>query len=163
MVMQESGEMYLETIYRLSQSLPVVRSIDVSEYIGYSKPSVSRAIGILKKQEYITVDKLGAITLTDKGRERAQYMPTDRAMTSEEAAQLVKWVIDMALGPDASNVQVEPMENYPASSKMPLIISMAGVQQHLFWFYPQQSFEEMCDALSAMLGEIPISCDSIPA
>lgn len=82
-------------------------------------------------------------------------LPTDRAMTSEEAAQLVKWVIDMALGPDASNVQVEPMENYPASSKMPLIISMAGVQQHLFWFYPQQSFEEMCDALSAMLGEIP--------
>ena len=74
MVMQESGEMYLETIYRLSQSLPVVRSIDVSEYIGYSKPSVSRAIGILKKQEYITVDKLGAITLTDKGRERAQYI-----------------------------------------------------------------------------------------
>ena len=69
MVMQESGEMYLETIYRLSQSLPVVRSIDVSEYIGYSKPSVSRAIGILKKQEYITVDKVGAITLTDKGRE----------------------------------------------------------------------------------------------
>lgn len=62
-------------------------------------------------------------------------LPTDRAMTSEEAAQLVKWVIDMALGPDASNVQVEPMENYPASSKMPLIISMAGVQQHLFWFY----------------------------
>lgn len=90
-------------------------------------------------------------------------LPTDRAMTSEEAAQLVKWVIDMALGPDASNVQVEPMENYPASSKMPLIISMAGVQQHLFWFYPQQSFEGMCDALSAMLGEIPISCDSIPA
>ena len=88
-------------------------------------------------------------------------LPADRAMTSEEAAQLVKWVIDMALGPDASNVQVEPMENYPASSKMPLIISMAGVQQHLFWFYPQQSFEEMCDALSAMLGEIPISCDSI--
>ena len=74
MIMQESGEMYLETIYRLSQSLPVVRSIDVSEYIGYSKPSVSRAIGILKKQEYITVDKLGAITLTDKGRERAQYI-----------------------------------------------------------------------------------------
>lgn len=43
-------------------------------------------------------------------------LPADRAMTSEEAAQLVKWVIDMALGPDASNVQVEPMENYPASS-----------------------------------------------
>ena len=71
MTLQESGEMYLETIYRLSRSLPVVRSIDVSEYIGYSKPSVSRAIGILKTQEYVTVDALGAITLTDKGLERA--------------------------------------------------------------------------------------------
>ena len=65
MTLQESGEMYLETIYRLSQSLPVVRSIDVSEYIGYSKPSVSRAIGILKTQGYVTVDARGAITLTD--------------------------------------------------------------------------------------------------
>ena len=74
MTLQESGEMYLETIYRLSKSLPVVRSIDVSEYIGYSKPSVSRAIGILKQQELITVDKYGAITLTDKGREHAQHI-----------------------------------------------------------------------------------------
>ena len=74
MTLQESGEMYLETIYRLSKSLPVVRSIDVSEYMGYSKPSVSRAIGILKKQELITVDKYGSITLTDAGRERAQHI-----------------------------------------------------------------------------------------
>ena len=87
MIRQESGEMYLETIYRLSQSLPVVRSIDVSEYIGYSKPSVSRAIGILKKQEYITVDKLGAITLTDKGRERAQYIfERHKCLTKSAAA-----------------------------------------------------------------------------
>lgn len=54
-------------------------------------------------------------------------LPADRAMTSEEAAQLVKWVIDMALGPDASNVQVEPMENYPASSKMPLMVFRKSV------------------------------------
>lgn len=112
----------------------------------------------------LTYDDFYAIGCEAICRAALNYQPdTDRAMTSEEAAQLVKWVIDMALGPDASNVQVEPMENYPASSKMPLIISMAGVQQHLFWFYPQQSFEGMCDALSAMLGEIPISCDSIPA
>ena len=90
-------------------------------------------------------------------------LPADRAMTSDEAARLVKWVIDMALGPDASNVQVEPMENYPASSKMPLIISVAGVQHHLFWFYPQQPFEEMCETLSAMLNEIPVTGDSVPA
>ena len=71
MIIQESGEMYLETIYRLSRVLPVVRSIDVSEYIGYSKPSVSRAIGILKTQGLITVDPAGSITLTDTGKERA--------------------------------------------------------------------------------------------
>ena len=47
--------------------------------------------------------------------------------------------------------------------KMPLIISVAGVQQHLFWFYPQQPFEEMCETLSAMLKEIPVTCDSVPA
>ena len=77
-------------------------------------------------------------------------LPADRAMTSDEAARLVKWVIDMALGPAASGVLVEPMRNYPPSGKMPLIISVAGVQQHLFWFYPQQPFEEMCETLSAI-------------
>ena len=90
-------------------------------------------------------------------------LPADRAMTSDEAARLVKWVIDMALGPAASGVLVEPMRNYPPSGKMPLIISVAGVQQHLFWFYPQQPFEEMCEPLSAMLKEIPVTCDSVPA
>ena len=90
-------------------------------------------------------------------------LPADRATTSDEAARLVKWVIDMALGPAASGVLVEPMRNYPPSGKMPLIISVAGVQQHLFWFYPQQPFEEMCEPLSAMLKEIPVTCDSVPA
>ena len=55
------------------------------------------------------------------------------------------------------------MRNYPPSGKMPLIISVAGVQQHLFWFYPQQPFEEMCETLSAMLNEIPVTGDSVPA
>ena len=55
------------------------------------------------------------------------------------------------------------MRNYPPSGKMPLIIGVAGVQQHLFWFYPQQPFEEMCETLSAMLKEIPVTCDSVPA
>jgi len=86
MVMQESGEMYLETIYRLSQSLPVVRSIDVSEYIGYSKPSVSRAIGILKKQEYITVDKVGAITLITPSTVSEQPVSVSRIGISIAAA-----------------------------------------------------------------------------
>lgn len=68
----ESGEMYLESILQLSQKQPNVRSIDVSEYMGYSKPSVSRAMGLLRSGGYIQVDKEGFITLTDSGREVAQ-------------------------------------------------------------------------------------------
>ena len=72
MHIQESGEMYLETILLLSKKNDLVRSIDVGEYMGYSKPSVSRAIGILRKAEYITVDKNGHIALTDEGRAIAE-------------------------------------------------------------------------------------------
>ena len=60
MRLQESGEMYLETIYVLSKQKNGVHSIDISEHLGYSKPSVSRAVGILKKGNYITVEKDGA-------------------------------------------------------------------------------------------------------
>ena len=67
MHLQESGEMYLETIYILTKKSNCVRSIDVCEYMGYSKPSVSRAVGLLKKGGYITVDKNGFIALTDTG------------------------------------------------------------------------------------------------
>ena len=56
MPMQESGQMYLETIYVLSKEKSTVRAIDISEHMGYSKPSVSRAIGILKNGGYISVD-----------------------------------------------------------------------------------------------------------
>ena len=72
MPIQESGEMYLETIHVLSKNGGKVRSIDVSEHMGYSKPSVSRAIGILKNDGYITVDPSGFIALTDEGLVRAQ-------------------------------------------------------------------------------------------
>jgi len=72
MALQESGEMYLETIYVLSKVHPNVRSIDISDHMGYSKPSVSRAVGILKKGGYILVDRDGFITLTDSGRKVAE-------------------------------------------------------------------------------------------
>ena len=72
MRLQESGEMYLEAIYVLSKVQPLVRSIDVSEYLGYSKPSVSRAVGLLKKGAYLTVDEAGGLVLTDSGREIAE-------------------------------------------------------------------------------------------
>ncbi len=70
--MQESGEMYLETIYVLSKKSSVVRGIDVSEYMGFSKPSVSRAIGLLKKDGLAVTDEFGHIKLTEAGEEKAR-------------------------------------------------------------------------------------------
>ena len=72
MHLQESGEMYLETILILSQRKRFVRSVDVADYMGYSKPSVSRAVSLLKQGEYITVDKEGFLQLTEAGREMAE-------------------------------------------------------------------------------------------
>ncbi len=72
MHLQESGEMYLETILVLSGKSSHVRAIDVGEYMGYSKPSVSRAMGLLKQGDYILIDKDGFITLTAAGREIAE-------------------------------------------------------------------------------------------
>ena len=70
--MHESGEMYLETIYVLYQKNRDVRSIDVAEEMGFSKPSISRAVGILKADGYIEVDSGGFISLTDSGYEIAE-------------------------------------------------------------------------------------------
>ncbi len=72
MALQESGEMYLETILILSREKGQVRSVDISEYMGYSKPSVSRAVGLLKNDGFITVEKDGFIHLTEKGRTLAE-------------------------------------------------------------------------------------------
>ena len=72
MALHESAEMYLETIYLLSQQRQGVRSIDVAEHMGYSKPSISRAISLLKQGGYVTVDADGFLHLTDSGLEVAQ-------------------------------------------------------------------------------------------
>ena len=72
MVLQESGEMYLESIYVLLKNNPRVRSIDVVEYMSFSKPSVSRAIGLLKSGGYVLVDDDGYLSLTECGLEVAE-------------------------------------------------------------------------------------------
>ena len=72
MRLQESGEMFLESIYVLSKTQGTVRSIEISEYKGYSKPSVSRAVNLLKNGGYITMGKDNLITLTESGLEIAQ-------------------------------------------------------------------------------------------
>ncbi|MDR3363624.1 MAG: metal-dependent transcriptional regulator [Clostridiales Family XIII bacterium] len=71
MTLHESGENYLETILVLKERNGKVRSVDIATWLDYSKPSVSRAIGILKKEGLITVDKGGWIELTKAGLQRA--------------------------------------------------------------------------------------------
>ena len=72
MHIQESGEMYLETIYVLLKQRSSVRSVDVAEHMGYSKPSISRAMGLLKKGGFIEIAPDGGITLTDAGASVAE-------------------------------------------------------------------------------------------
>ena len=74
MTLHESGQMYLEAIYVLLQKSNKIRAIDIGAYLGYTKPSVSRAVGLLKKNEYISVDIDGYITMTLKGKSFAEQL-----------------------------------------------------------------------------------------
>ena len=96
MALQESGEMYLETILILSKKLSGVRSIDVCEEMGYSKPSVSRAVGILKSGGYILVDRDGYITLTDEGRYVAER-------TYERHRVLTDFFVSLGVSPQTAS------------------------------------------------------------
>ena len=70
--MKESGEMYLETIYLIGREKTDVRAVDVAERMQYSKPSVSRAVSILRTDGYITVNAKGCLLLTEKGEKIAK-------------------------------------------------------------------------------------------
>lgn len=110
MRLQESGEMYLETILILSRQKSEVRSIDVGEYMGFSKPSVSRAIGLLKSGGYVTVDKDGFLFLTPSGTEIASkiyerhtvltqllmYLGVDKSTATEDACRLEHAISDIS-------------------------------------------------------------------
>lgn len=88
MSIYESGQMYLETIYILSQKRSYVRAIDVGQEMGYSKPSVSRAMSILKNDGYVVVDSDGHISLTESGLEIAQTMYTRHTVLSQMLMRL---------------------------------------------------------------------------
>lgn len=83
MAIYESGEDYLETILILHNTTGFVRSIDIANKLGYSKPSISRAISILKSNGYITVEKSGEVVLTEKGREKAENVYSRHLLISE--------------------------------------------------------------------------------
>ena len=102
MALQESGEMYLETIHRLSMEQQVVRSIDVAESMGFSKPSVSRAVALLKQGGYLLVNDHGHLSLTEEGKKVAEKvferhtvltamltaLGVDRETASEDACRI---------------------------------------------------------------------------
>ncbi|MBR2611887.1 MAG: metal-dependent transcriptional regulator, partial [Clostridia bacterium] len=83
MKLKESGEMYLETIYMLQKELGTVRSIDVCEKMGYSKPSISRAMSLLRQGGYVEMDSQGFLTLTELGMDVAKSMAERHAIISD--------------------------------------------------------------------------------
>ena len=101
----ESGEMYLESIYVLSKKGKSVRSIDVCDYLGYSKPSVSRAMGILKKGGFVTADKNGYLTLTEEGLEVANKI-------HERHTLLTQFLIGLGVDEKTASEDACKMEHY---------------------------------------------------
>ena len=102
--LQESGEMYLETILILTNKMSFVRSIDVVEYMGFSKPSVSRAVNLLKNENYIEIDREGHITLTDSGREIAERIYDSHKL-------LTKLLISLGVDPEIAQEDACKMEH----------------------------------------------------
>lgn len=109
MALQESGEMYLETIYVLSQESNAVRGIDIGDHLGYSKPSVSRAIGLLKDEGLVRRDADGFIKLTEAGEILAKRiyerhtvltrllinLGVDEKTASEDACRVEHYISDI--------------------------------------------------------------------
>ena len=111
MHLQESGEMYLETILLLEKKLGAVRAIDICEYMGYSKPSISRAVGLLKTGGYVVADRQGHLSLTESGHAVAKKIyerhtiltrfltsiGVDEETASEDACKLEHAISDTSL------------------------------------------------------------------
>ena len=95
MVLQESGEMYLETILVLSKKSSLVRAIDVGEEMGFSRPSVSRAVHLLAEGGFINIDRGGGLTLTDAGLEIAEKI-------YERHTVLSQWLVSLGVDEDTA-------------------------------------------------------------
>lgn len=104
MALYESAEMYLETIYQLSRERGAVRSVDVAESMGYSKPSVSRAVGLLKKGGYLLMEKDGTLTLTETGLETAHKI-------FERHTTLTSLLIRLGVDPETASEDACKMEH----------------------------------------------------
>lgn len=120
MHLQESGEMYLETIFYLSKRMAGVRSVDVGEYMGYSKPSVSRAIGLLKKGGYVSVAEDGSLTLTQAGLEIAQKI-------YERHTILTDFLIKIGVDADTASADACRIEHAISDSTFAALKKYAGM------------------------------------
>ena len=118
MQLQESGEMYLETIFVLSKTMTAVRAIDVGEHMGFSKPSVSRAIGLLRQGGLVEVDALGHLFLTDAGRAVAER-------TYERHRLLKEYFIHLGVDADVADADACKIEHHISSE------TIAALRAHL--------------------------------
>ena len=123
MAMQESGEMYLETIYVLSQQSSSVRSIDVADHLGYSKPSVSRAVGLLKKDGLLLMDEMGFLKLTEAGEEKARRI-------YERHIVLSKLLMDLGVDEETATEDACRIEHYISDT------SFNAIKAHMQKFRP---------------------------
>ena len=122
MNLQESGEMYLETILILSKKKSAVRAIDVSEYMGYSKPSVSRAIGLLKEGGYVTTDKDGFLSLTKLGLDTSEKILSRHKTITE-------FLIKLGVSPDTASSDACKIEHVISDESLNAIKN----NLELFW------------------------------
>ncbi|MBE7003821.1 MAG: metal-dependent transcriptional regulator [Ruminococcaceae bacterium] len=118
MVLQESGEMYLETILVLSRKSHFVRAIDIGEEMGFSRPSVSRAVHLLEEGGFICIDPAGGITLTDAGLEVAEKI-------YERHTVLSQWLISLGVDEETAVEDACKIE-HDISDK-----SFAAIKKHI--------------------------------
>lgn len=105
MSLYESGEMYLESILVLTNEGKNIRAIDLCDYMGYSKPSVSRALGILKKSGHVAVDKNGHLSLTDEGRIVAEKI-------YERHKILTEFLVSIGVNPETASDDACKIEHH---------------------------------------------------
>ncbi|MDD6799365.1 MAG: metal-dependent transcriptional regulator [Firmicutes bacterium] len=122
MQIQESGEMYLETIYILSQNKNNVRAIDVGEYMGYSKPSVSRALGLLKNGGFVETDENGCLLLTEEGLRLAEK-------TYERHKALTEFFIRLGVSPETAAADACRIEHVISEETFEALKRHAGINK----------------------------------
>ena len=121
MAIQESGEMYLETIYVLSQKSSAVRGIDIADHLGYSKPSVSRAVGLLKEEGLVKKTPDGFYRLTQAGEILAKRI-------YERHTVLTQLLIDIGVSEETAAEDACRVEHYISDETFDAI--KAHIKQH---------------------------------